>query len=442
MRRPLSRTLALQGLQGAPGALARRARAMPSLDLRFAETKSLTDWISGQDLMTVSRASSGTFTDSAGILQTAAVNSRRIDHNPLTGECLGLLVEESRTNLWTYSGDFANAAWIKVRSSITSNTIVAPDGTLTGDKLIASTDAGTTHFVRQDVSVTSGTSYTQTIYAKAGEYTQIYMGFDTDNSAFAGGSIIFTLTGNGIAGTPSGTLTSNSITPVGNGWYRCQITATATATATGIFRIQSATGDTNGFTGDGTSGIYIWGAQLEAGAFPTSYIPTTTATATRSADLASITGTNFSSWYRQDEGTVFADAKEYPFASGVSRAFYGLDASSAPNTDYIRQWIWSGASGSLLNSVYTSASGPVVAEFTQLLTNEQKRVATAVKVNDFARSYNGATPATDSSGNLPVGIDRIGIGSNNSVLQLNGTIRRLTYWPQRLPNNSLVAITR
>lgn len=376
------------------------------------------------------------------IRTTGTINSApRFDHNPLTGESLGLLVEESRTNLWTYSGDFANAAWTKVRSSITSNTIVAPDGTLTGDKLIASTDASTTHFVRQDVSVTSGTSYTQTIYAKAGEYTQIYMGFDTDNSAFAGGSIIFTLTGNGIAGTPSGTLTSNSITPVGNGWYRCQITATATATATGIFRIQSATGDTNGFTGDGTSGIYIWGAQLEAGAFPTSYIPTTTATATRSADVASITGANFSSWYRQDEGTMLAefDSNTWNASDIFSKTFSFIDASPFGN-----DW-WIG--GADTNDVYryrirvsnSNLFGP--ANIPRNKTTRNK-TAMAIKAFDSAVCGDGGSVVTGAPNSLPA-IDRLFIGSAEGFTQHTNTpIRRLTYFPQRISNANLQRITQ
>jgi hypothetical protein len=367
------------------------------------------------------------------IRTTGTINSApRFDHNPLTGESLGLLVEESRTNLWTYSGDFANAAWIKVRSSITSNTIVAPDGTLTGDKLIASTDAGTTHFVRQDVSVTSGTSYTQTIYAKAGEYTQIYMGFDTDNSAFAGGSIIFTLTGNGIAGTPSGTLTSNSITPVGNGWYRCQITATATATATGIFRIQSATGDTNGFTGDGTSGIYIWGAQLEAGAFPTSYIPTTTATVTRSADVVSVN--TLTPWFNASEGTLYVEGS----SSNLARAMAVIDDGSFNNR-------YQAAIASGYTPNFAAVSGGAVSAdiYTSALTQSSNvKLAGAYRVNDFALSANGSAVVTDTSGALPVGLTTLRLGAYSTGGILCGTIRRLTYFPQRLSNANLQRITQ
>ena len=175
--------------------------------------------------------------------------------------------------------------------------------------------------------------------------------------------------------------------------------------------------------------------------FATSYIPTTTEAATRTADLASITGASFSSWYRQDEGTVFADAKEYPFVSSNVRTYYGFENSSQVNTDWHRQWIWNGAPTQLLHSIYTSSSGPIAVDFGVPLVNEQKRSALAYRVNDYARSYNGATPATDTSGNLPVGINRLGIGSNNGVSQLSGHIRRIAFWPTRLPNSTLQAIT-
>ena len=176
--------------------------------------------------------------------------------------------------------------------------------------------------------------------------------------------------------------------------------------------------------------------------FASSYIPTTTATATRAADVASVTGTNFSSWYNQTEGTVFADAKEYPFASTLSRSFYGFDNSASPSADFNRQWIWNGNTTLLNNSVYTSSSGPTAAEFSSTIINEQKRTALAYKVNDYARSYNGGAVVTDPSGNLPVGIDRLGIGSSNNTQHLSGTIKRLTYWLVRLPSTSLQAITQ
>ena len=253
------------------------AGALPSLDLQFANQKVL------DSRVTFTRASSGTYVGSDGVIRTAAVDAPRFDHNPTTGESLGLLVEEQRTNLFVRSQEIDNASWLKIRSTATDNNTAAPDGTQTAEKVIASIDINTTHFVRQDVAVTSGTAYTQTIYAKAAEYNQLYMSFDADNSAFAGGSVIFTLTGLGSAGVASGTLLSLSIQPLPNGWYRCQISATATATATAVIRIYLVAGGTTGFTGNGTSGIYLWGAQLETGSFPTSYIPSTTTFTSRAS---------------------------------------------------------------------------------------------------------------------------------------------------------------
>ena len=104
-----------------------------------------------------------------------------------------------------------------------------------------------------------------------------------------------------------------SIVDVGNGWYRCIITFTTVSTSGAvinpvIYLIDNANATrAAGMTGDGYSGIFIWGAQLEQGSFPTSYIKTSGASATRSADNASITGENFSSWYRQDEGSLYSE---------------------------------------------------------------------------------------------------------------------------------------
>ena len=113
----------------------------PTLDLAFAATKALDPRI------TFTRASTGTYVGSNGTLRTAGINEARFDHSPLTLESLGLLVEEARTNLLLRSEEFDNASWTKTRSSVTANAITAPDRTLTGDKLIDSTDASASHFI-------------------------------------------------------------------------------------------------------------------------------------------------------------------------------------------------------------------------------------------------------------------------------------------------------
>ena len=235
-------------------------------------------------------------------LLTAPINAPRFDFNPTTGESLGMLIEQSSTNLLLYSEQFDNAAWTKSNSTITANTIVAPDGTLTGDKLVENTTASVAHNVGFfGSSVTLGTSYSLSIYAKAGERSRFWLrGTGTGNVA----SAYFDLS----AGTVlSGT---GTITPVGNGWYKCSASGVsdvtgATAWNSLIYLVD--TGTNYVYTGNGYSGIYIWGAQLEALAFPTSYIPTTSAQVTRASDNASMTGTNFSSWYNNAQGTFYSE---------------------------------------------------------------------------------------------------------------------------------------
>jgi hypothetical protein len=200
-------------------------------------------------------------------LQTALAGQARFDHNPTTGESLGLLVEEQRTNLLTYSAQFDDASWGKSRITVTSNTIVAPDGTLTGDKLVEDTTTGLHQTNQTSISFTSGTSYTLSGYYKAAERTRILLQLGNSGTPFptaANFRAFFDLS-NGTLVSAGSSVTQTSIVNVGNGWYRCSITAVAQATATDqIFQaFLVSSGTTINYLGDGYSGIFIWGAQLE-----------------------------------------------------------------------------------------------------------------------------------------------------------------------------------
>jgi hypothetical protein len=185
----------------------------------------------------------------------------RFDHNPTTFESLGLLIEEQRTNLFTYSEQLDNAAWTKTNVTITPNTIVAPDGTLSADKLVENTTADVRHTVQQAQALGVAT-YTGSFYAKAGERTRVAARrTSTDTTAFG---VTFDL----ISGVVVSTLaTTATITPVGNEWYRCSFQMVQTSASSAGFHIElikegeAASGAE--YTGDGYSGIYIWGAQLE-----------------------------------------------------------------------------------------------------------------------------------------------------------------------------------
>jgi len=215
-----------------------------------------------------------------------------------TATAKGLLIEEQRTNLVTYSEDFSNAAWINTSASFNTNSAIAPDGATTADKIIiangvqlgALTGAG----VRQQPSkAATSITYTESVFAKAAEFNSVML-FMANGAGSNGGRCTFNLAtgtysslttfGSGFSGATA------SIESVGNGWYRCIFIVTSdtdTSIRSGILPV-----DTVATTGNGTSGIFIWGAQLEAGSFATSYIPTVASQVTRNADSASMLGDN------------------------------------------------------------------------------------------------------------------------------------------------------
>ena len=329
----------------------RRARAVPSLDLRFADNKSLVDAVTGASLVTFTRASSGTYVGSDGVLQTAATNAPRFDHDPTTGESLGLLVEEQRTNLL----------------------------------------------------LNSGTLSTQSVTVTAVAHTLSFTGTGT-----------ITLTGTSTAGPLVGTGTGES--------NRVSLKFTPTAGSLTL-------------TVSGT----VTNAQLEIGAFRTSYIPTTTAAVTRSADVASIAGSAFSSWYRQDEGTVFADAKNYPHPV-TGEALVPLAFSD--NT-YNNRIALAGSTGNNQFNFDVVSAGSFQRTILGNFVSSGLKASGGYKSTGSAGSLNGAATVTSNTPNIPSVIGRLDIGQphdgNNA---LNGCISRLTYWPVRLGNNVLQQITQ
>jgi hypothetical protein len=214
---------------------------------------------------------------------TSTINSApRFDHNPTTGESLGLLVEEARTNLSLYSEDFGDAVWSSSAASISTNTTAAPDGTTTADTVNSS---GTAVVSQLFTKAASAITYTGSLFVK-GSATDFSLTID-DGVPINRGRARFNLsTGTLGSVTNEGTFTgtTSTITLFPNGWYRLTVTTTTNTLTTARLR--------SFWTGAGTS-LDFWGAQLEAGAFPTSYIPTVAATVTRAADVASITGSNF-----------------------------------------------------------------------------------------------------------------------------------------------------
>ena len=220
------------------------------------------------DVVTFTRNSTATYTGPDGLLKTAAINEPRYDYDPQTGECKGILIEEQRTNLLRFTGYLYDSAWVKHNVTLTPQCGLAPDGTMTA--WLVKNTPGIVSSVSQLPIVTDGT-YTRSLYVKPDGSGNSVIAFEGIGGPSGGGeALIFnavTKTFSGYTSTP----VSYSYQDVGNGWMRICIVTVKSATkilnhnyyigAYGATAVQH--------------GIYIWGPQLEAGAFPTSYIPST-----------------------------------------------------------------------------------------------------------------------------------------------------------------------
>jgi hypothetical protein len=354
----------------------------------------------------------------------------RFDYDPVTLQPKGILVEEARTNLLTYSEQLDNGIWTKTGSTISANATTAPDGTLTADKLQVANTASSQKNVGQTVGAIS-TTYADTVYAKASELSWLVINqYDgSDRRTW------FNLS-NGTVGTTAAGTTA-TIEALSNGWYRCRAVRLM---GTGSIQLVLNVADADNsavFVGTVGQGIFIWGAQREAGAFATSYIPTIASTVTRSADVASITGSLFSQWYGQSEGTFVADSVVAPNVDGVVGNYY-YSASDGTISNMILSAEVNGTVSQVIAGGVTQFNETVGGEPTGAL-----KVALAYQANNTVSSANGAIGTTDTSVTLPT-VNRLSIGARGDLSAstfLNGHIRSIQFYPVRAADFQLQALT-
>lgn len=387
---------------------------LPSLDLAFALDKTLTSRKGPTPAFT--RSSTATFVGSNGLIQSAAINVARFDHYPTTGESKGFLINESRENLKTHSENFSDASWGAQGASVSTLSGSSPSGGSTITKITEDTSTGG-HGLSFFMSPSG--SLTLSVFAKADGRQWLRL-------QFGGVDTWFDLV-NGVPGT-IGAGHVAAITNYDNGWWRCSVSSTiASAGTTPLIRLAS-NNNISAYTGDGTSGLYLWGAQLEAGAFPTSYIPTNVGTAARSADVCSIEGDAFSSFYNQSEGTWVVD---FILESSTSALQYLIDKNSFGVPIVYKS---NGTIKAGLNQVF-EISNP-----TPLALNTLYRVAFAYKAGDYGLSVNGSAVTTSNNAGNPALPTEIIFGSRGN-LAINSPIARITYYRKRLPNAKLQTLT-
>jgi hypothetical protein len=371
--------------------------------------------------------------NSSGFIETVNANLPRFDFDPITKVCKGLLIEETR--IQTSRATEIIDAWSKSSTAGTSNVVLSPSGIQNAD-LIYPTSSGNGRqiYLLCTNAPTSGTVAISVFAKPAGKNWLCIYSLD---------SVVpvawFNLS-TGVKGTAAAGWT-NSIEPYGEGFYRC--TAVGTAVAGGYVTFGIVDGDnTIAVTANGTDGLYMWGSQVEAGAFSTSYIPNTSsaqATITRNADAVSMTGTNFSSWYNASEGTFVVQFDSATISATGAAVYYAFGASDGTAANFNGAYLFQ-TTGYAATTV--SSSNQVNITVGAVTVNATQKIAYAYKANDFAAALNGATANLDTAGNLPT-VDRLTIGALYSGSNIiNGHVAKLAYYAPRLINNEVRAFSK
>jgi hypothetical protein len=347
----------------------------------------------------------------------------------------GVLIEGARTNLLVRSQEFDNAAWTKGETTVTANATTAPDGTTTADLIIPSV-ASAGHYVipASSYTVPSAGSYQWSLFVKASGYSKVALRESGATGAFASFNLATgVVLDSGSAG--GHTITNPSITAVGGGYYRILMTLTTSGATTitfGLWVLEPAYASgapTSSWTGDGTSGIYLWGAQLEAASFPSSYIPTVAAAATRASDVLTYTaGVSYplqlwSEFERAvdtgaQEGLVRLDTgsanpKASLFVDSIDRLGFELSTDGAQ-----------AVAGSIAVGVVTKGAA---------------RYAT----NDLLGALGGTLSPQDATATEPTAPTRIIVGdsSHNNTMFMFGYIRRIAVIQGAGTDANLIAMT-
>ena len=374
------------------------------------------------------RGSSATRVNKDGLIETVAANTPRLDYPLLDGvvqDCPALLLEPSRTNLVLRSEEL-NTTWLTFRSSVTANDIVSPNGSQNAEKIIQESGQTSSGGVYQNLTLSNSTVYTYSVFLKAG-------GYDFGMIRIDGGQYAWFDLSSGAVGSITGS-GSSSIEDFGNGWFRCSFTITTTST-TGQPHIYVTNSDgSQTLSGaDGVKGIYAWGAVVEQGSYPTSYIKTTSSQATRSADVCNGAGT--SDTFNDSEGVLFVEF------SGISSDLTSKRITLNDGGPLNRVVL---GIHNVSSQLFYFVSGGGSVPFTQAITVETEqfnKIALKYKSGDTALWINGVEVDTKTNTFTISGLDELSFNDDSVSSKFFGEVKQLMVFNEALSDSELQALT-
>ena len=374
-------------------------------------------------------------TTTAAVTEGPVTNLPRLDY--LGSTCPQLLMEPTRTNLMVYSQMLDNSAWSKDGVSVSGNVAVSPDGYTNADLIIEDTSLSA-HRNSRTVSWVSGTTYAVSCFVKQGTGNRRF-GILLGSTVFGTNLFINFNIETGLVTTNSGNITGK-IENYGNGWFRCIAFATALVTGSisaSFYLRQTDAAITTTYTGDGTSSLYMWGAQVEAGAYATSYIPTTAATVTRNNDACS--KTSITSLIGQTEGTLFFQGAIQGVNTSVNRRIFTISDGTTSNAISIQN---PSTNQRIEFEVTTSGftQALISAANNSLVYGQTFKAAIAYKENDFVAYINGVQIGTDTIGSVPA-CSKVSFDRGNSTSLFEGATNQALVFKTRLSNAELATLT-
>jgi hypothetical protein len=374
----------------------------------------------------------GASTAQAGILEDLP----RLDYSG-GASCPSLLLEPLRTNAVPYS-EYYDTGWGKVGCSVTSNAVTSPDGLQNATKLVEDTSTGKHMLSYANLYVVgAGNDNYLTLYAKEGERRYLAIS-SRGNFSNNDNTLIFDTRDGVWANNDSGQNTGQDPVDVGNGWWRIQILNESSSAAYDGFGIGIAEAGDNwddaSYTGDGSSGIYIWGAQAEIGSYPTSYIPTMGSAVTRSGD--SCVAASVTDLIGQEQGTIYWEGSVPTADQNSNICQYNNDTNSSVvlekrSNGKIRARIWN--SGSAIVGLQSSAYG-----------DENLKIAFAYASGDIALYINGTQIATDTTAfsfTQSLSEFQLGVGILFFAYPQTSKAKQSLLFKTRLTNAELAALT-